>query len=111
MPSSRGECGAPWQQRAVRASRIKIRCFRMSDCRDMNDPGKFRMERIEKLFYELRYEIERGIMERQIDEDIAMRFYVPISNKIPGGLVLCEIRTRPVPFDYPGGNRLRLVEK
>lgn len=63
----------------------------------MNDPTNFRMERIQKLLHELRYEIERGMMEREIDETLGYRFYVPISQRIPDGVVFCEFRTRPVP--------------
>ena len=63
----------------------------------MNDPTNFRRERIEKLLHELRYEVERGIMERDIDEEMGFRFYVPISQKIPDGVVFCEFRTRPIP--------------
>jgi hypothetical protein len=63
----------------------------------MADPTNFRRERIEKLLHELRYEVERGMLERDIDEEMGFRFYVPISNKIPNGVVFCEFRTRPVP--------------
>jgi hypothetical protein len=63
----------------------------------MSDPSNFRKERIEKLLYELRYEIERGMMEKDIGEEMGFRFYVPISSKIPDGVVFCEFRTRPVP--------------
>lgn len=63
----------------------------------MPDPTNFRRERIEKLLHELRYEVERGMMERDIDETMGFRFYVPISNAIPDGVVFCEFRTRPVP--------------
>ena len=63
----------------------------------MTDPTSFRRERIEKLLSELRYEVERGMMERDIDEDLGFRFYVPMSNKIPDGVVFCEFRTRPIP--------------
>lgn len=62
----------------------------------MADPTNFRRERIEKLLHELRYEIERGMMEREIEETMGFRFYVPISNAIPDGVVFCEFRTRPV---------------
>ena len=51
----------------------------------MTDTTNFRMERIEKLLAELRYEIERGMLERDIGEEI------------PDGVVFCEFRTRPVP--------------
>jgi hypothetical protein len=63
----------------------------------MSDPTNFRRERIEKLLHELRYEVERGMMERDIDEEMGFRFYVPISQKIPDGVVFCEFRTRPIP--------------
>jgi len=63
----------------------------------MADPTGFRRERIEKLLHELRYEVERGMLERDIDEEMGFRFYVPISNKIPDGVVFCEFRTRPIP--------------
>ncbi len=63
----------------------------------MADPTKFRMERIEKLLHELRYELERGMMEGDVDETLGMRFYVPISKSIPNGVVFCEFRTRPLP--------------
>ena len=53
----------------------------------MSDPTNFRQERIEKLLHELRYEVERGMMERDIPEEMGFRFYVPISNNIPDGVV------------------------
>jgi hypothetical protein len=66
----------------------------------MTDPTNFRRERIEKLLHELRYEVERGMLERDIDEEMTFRFYVPISNKIRDGVVFCEFRTRPIPRGY-----------
>ena len=63
----------------------------------MSDPTNFRRERIDKLLHELRYEVERGMMERDIDETLSFLFYVPISNAIPDGVVECEFRTRPIP--------------
>lgn len=63
----------------------------------MADATGFRQERIEKLLHELRYEVERGMLERDIDETMGFRFYVPLSRAIPGGVVFCEFRTRPVP--------------
>lgn len=76
----------------------------------MPDPTNFRMERIEKLLHELRYEVERGMMEREIEEDIGFRFYVPVSKVIPDGVVFCEFRTRPMPRGYidPANLRPRL---
>lgn len=63
----------------------------------MADPTNFRRERIEKLLHELRYEVERGMLEKDIDETMGFRFYVPLSSAIPDGVVFCEFRTRPVP--------------
>jgi len=63
----------------------------------VTDPTNFRMERIEKLLHELRYEIERGMLEHDIDETLQFRFYVPISRAIPDGVVFCEFHTRPLP--------------
>lgn len=60
----------------------------------------YRMERIERLLKELRYECERGMMDGEIDEQIGYRFYVPISKAIPDGVVFCEFRTRPVSHYY-----------
>jgi hypothetical protein len=68
----------------------------------MSDPSNFRMERIEKLLAELRYEIERGMVTHEIDEEIGYQFYVPISSKIPDGVVFCEFRTRPMPRHLVG---------
>lgn len=62
----------------------------------MADPTNFRRERIEKLLHELRYEVERGMLEHDIDETMGFRFYVPISRAIPDGVVLCEFHTRPI---------------
>ena len=62
----------------------------------MADPTNFRMERIEKLLHELQYEIERGMMEREIDETITFAFHVPMSHRIPDGVVHCSFVTRPI---------------
>lgn len=62
----------------------------------MTDPTNFRQERIEKLLKELEYEVTRGMLEKDIPEEMGFRFYVPISNKIPDGVVACEFRTRPI---------------
>jgi hypothetical protein len=56
----------------------------------------FREERITKLLHELRYEVTRGMMEREIDETLSFVFFVPISNQIPDGVVRCSFETRPV---------------
>jgi hypothetical protein len=62
----------------------------------MADSTSFRQERIEKLLHELRYEIERGMMENEIEEELGFRFIVPISRHIRDGVVQCEFRTRPM---------------
>lgn len=62
-----------------------------------SETPNFRQERIEKLLHELRYEVERGMMEREINETMGFRFFVPISQAIPDGVVFCEFSTRPVP--------------
>ena len=61
----------------------------------MPETVNIRQERIEKLLHELRYEIERGLMEREIAEEMGYRFVFPISQKIPDGVVFCEFRMRP----------------
>jgi hypothetical protein len=62
----------------------------------MSETANVRKERVERLLYELRYEIERGMMEHDIDETMIFRFYVPISRAIPDGVVICEFRTQPI---------------
>ncbi len=73
----------------------------------MAETANVRQERIEKLLHELRYEIERGMMEREIEEEMGFRFYVPISQAIHGGVVFCEFRTRPIPRYEMNPNDLR----
>ena len=74
----------------------------------------YRLERIERLFKELRYEIERGMMDGEICEEMGFRFYVPISKSIPNGIVHCEFISRPVPKYYMQPNdrepRLKVVK-
>lgn len=78
------------------------------------DKTSFRQERIEKLLHELRYEVERGMLEREIDETLTFRFYVPLSQAIPDGVVFCEFRTRPIHrYQMNAGDmepRLKLVK-
>jgi hypothetical protein len=73
---------------------------------------KYRLERIERLLHELRYEVERGMMEREIDETLTFDFYVPRSHSIPNGVVFCEFRCRPIPsiFMEPGEPVLKVVK-
>ena len=80
----------------------------------MSDPTNFRRERIEKLLQELRHEVERGLMENEIDERVQFNFVFPISRKIPDGVVACRFETRPVPRGQMSPElsapRLRVVE-
>lgn len=74
----------------------------------------YRMERIERLLYELRHEVTRGMMEGDIDETLSFVFLVPVSKSIPEGMVRCAFETRPtisryvLPDEYEP--RLRLVK-
>lgn len=63
----------------------------------MTETTNVRQERIEKLLRDLEYEVTRGMLEKDIPEEMGFRFYVGISSKIPDGVVACEFRTRPVP--------------
>lgn len=80
----------------------------------MSDATNVRFERVKRLLEELRYEIERGMIEGDVDETLFYRFYVPISKAIPDGVVFCEFRTRPVPRVMMSPDeiqpRLRLVK-
>ena len=82
----------------------------------MSDETNFCMQRIEKLFHELRYEIERGIMKRDIDETIGFEFVIPLSRAIPDGVIVCRFESRPRPrhealmFSHSVQPRLRLVK-
>ena len=55
-----------------------------------------RQERIEKMLHELRYEIEIGMMQGEIDESLGFEWIVPTSKAIPEGVVFCSFRTRPM---------------
>ena len=55
-----------------------------------------RQERVERLFNELQYEIERGMMEGELDERLGFCFVVPTSKTFSGGVVECRFETRPV---------------
>lgn len=65
----------------------------MSDKENSN----YRMERINRLLNELRYELEHGFMDREIDETIVYRFMYPLSQSLPGGVIFCKFETRPMP--------------
>lgn len=64
----------------------------------------YRMERIERLLHELKYECTRGMVDNEVDESIHFRFCVPISRVIPNGVIQCEFRTHPIPKHYMNYN-------
>jgi hypothetical protein len=55
-----------------------------------------RAERIVKMLHELRYEIEVGMMQGDIEESMRFTFIVPISKSMPEGVVVCRFETRPM---------------
>lgn len=74
-----------------------------------------RKERIERMLQELRYEIEIGMMQGEIDETLGFEFFVPASKSIPNGVVMCSFRTRPMPgyalsLDHRQQTRLKVVK-
>ena len=76
----------------------------------------YRMERIERLLEELKYEITRGMLEAEIDEYISFRFIVPVSKQLQDGVVKCEFRTHPIyahsmGMDYMEKPQLRIGEQ
>lgn len=75
---------------------------------------EFRKERIEKLLNELRYEVERGMLQGEIDETMGFTFFVPVSKSLPEGVVRCEFSTRPIHrhmmFGYEHNPRLKVVK-
>lgn len=81
---------------------------------------EYRKERIERLLSELRYEVTRGMMDGEIEEELGFRFLVPVSKHFKRGAVTCEFRTRPVveaamldPLTWgmgPDGARLRIIQ-
>jgi hypothetical protein len=73
-----------------------------------------RLERITRLLEELRYEIEVGMIQREIEEEMSYRFIVPLSKTAPDGVVFCEFRTEPTSRYALGGMelqpRLRIIK-
>jgi hypothetical protein len=63
---------------------------------EMTETVNVRKERIERLLNELRYEVTRGMLDREIGEEMGFEFIVPISQKVPDGMVFCAFRTRPM---------------
>lgn len=75
----------------------------------MTDKPNYRRERIERLLDELRYEITRGMMEKEVDESLVYVFFVPVSSTLKEGVVQCEFRTRPVHRPYAMGAPTKLT--
>ena len=74
----------------------------------------YRADRIDRLLNELKYEMTRGMMENDIEEQWGLSFVVPISRHFRDGVVLCEFRSRPVPryqltMDQISGADLKIV--
>ena len=63
----------------------------------MPENPNVRQERIGRLLKELEYEIVRGTLEGDLDEHWHFQFYVPLSRKIPDGVVRCIFEVRPIP--------------
>jgi hypothetical protein len=53
-------------------------------------------ERIEKLLYELKYEITTGMLQNEIGETMSFEFIVPVSKEQPEGVVLCRFIAYPI---------------
>lgn len=74
-----------------------------------------RIEKITQLLHELKFELERGFIEGDIDETITFEFVHPNSRSIPGGSVYARFQTRPSIHDgqtqKAGKPRLELVKK
>lgn len=74
----------------------------------------YRMERIERLLNELRYEIEIGMLQGEIEESLGMNWIIPTSKTIPKGIVMCQFKTYPSPvhtsFDLAHTSHLRVVK-
>ncbi|MCP5018417.1 MAG: hypothetical protein GY938_24535 [Ketobacter sp.] len=73
----------------------------------------YRSERITRLITELKYEITRGMMEGDIEEEIGFQFVVPVSKNLRGGVVECRFMTYPVSYSSVDldARKLKLVKK
>ena len=72
---------------------------------------KYRAERIEKLFYELRRELEIGCLEGEIDETMSFEFVIPVSKRLADGVVHARFYMRPVHRDSIMGRQVGLEPK
>ncbi len=62
----------------------------------MSETANIRKERIERLLKELEYEVTRGMLDGEIEEEMGFIFYVPISKRVHDGVVECRFQTRPM---------------
>ena len=62
--------------------------------------ANIRLERINRLFKELEYEITRGFFEKEISEHLEFRFIVGVSRETKGGVVKAEFDMRPTPAHH-----------
>ena len=81
-------------------------CYNQENDVSKDIAAKMRMERIDRLLNELKYEVTRGFMETEIDETIGFTFIVPVSRQIKNGVVLCQFYTRPVHRDTAMGRSI-----
>lgn len=62
----------------------------------MSDPG-YRKDRIERLLQEVRYEVERGVLGREIPETLGFEFVIPVSKEGDDWCVQFVVRMKPMP--------------
>lgn len=82
----------------------------------MTTDARMRVDRIDRLLRELRYEIERGIMDNEISEQMSYDFVIPMSRTMSNGCVVFQFRLFPTGADYAAGHyrkpvKLRIVDK
>lgn len=82
----------------------------------MSEAAKRRKERIDVLLEELKYELVRGVMEGEIEEEMHWRYVLPVSKSIPQGVVTMAFIMRPAPgyavptsWGFEPQPRLRIV--
>lgn len=78
----------------------------------MSDITNIRLERVERLLDELRYEMTRGIMEHDLPEEINFGFMLP--SKVSGKVVVCRLQCAVESQGWPPlhnqSNKLQLVK-
>ena len=78
----------------------------------MIDTKQHRINRIDILLYELKYEVTRGIMEGDIEEHMTYEFFIPQSKELKGGIIQCTFNTKPTFYNTALYNepKLRVVK-